>query len=736
MNINKIQFVCAAVAFFLAACGQDAPQQPLQSELYDRGFVKEFGVPAPGHSYATAVRAGLKVTTKTGARVLVTADVDGKEYRFANVNLGPGTHALPVTVPAGVERLRIKTGFAEAEVGVDALVDLDELDGVTHGRGWDLNDENTGVKVSLSFTVNDEEAPLLTFHPEDFLNEYFAAHPVGQESTDFWYVGCDEGAGTIKPWLPGDYHLYYGETGLGATDIDDESGAVEYRDLQYMIFPLWWRTDNAGHKDYQLKILQYDSANNGFVAPFNDVAGAAPFPALGYSTEEIAPGDVLARKASFRYDDGSFTQAYDPATARTVVTEGLKINFTHDPYDQAAIRMDLRNGDGNSSYSSTVPRWNNKVWGDKYFDVSLKHLMFATVSTMQYPITGRNFNILNYTLNGDMADAYHNYCDVPFMVGFSSAPTCSGDTSPRDYTNLILLVLPLRGVSLFYNTQEVPEPYTWTIAAEDLGATDDWDFNDVVLHFTDEIEDLNTVNRNNVVTYWGGTSAAEPVRVFTVEPVATGGTMPIYVTFTGRVGSADLQLPDWGDEMFSAVNNRIIASQNSYTEGTFILGTEVHKWLGAPNHTTFVNVGAKRQATHAAKVTFAVDPDQDMFEGIGSGYMNDYGQGSYGSANNLPLYGFALLVDRADRLKIDARNTGGIAHMPRLTMGEDTYIIGRPDENGSIAPQMIFIGGDWQWPTERTKISDAYPQFGTWISAPLTAPWWNYYPETGRVTAK
>ncbi|MDE6109069.1 MAG: hypothetical protein K2F72_02145, partial [Muribaculaceae bacterium] len=370
----------------LAACSQDAPEQPSQSEIYDRGFVKEFGVPAPGHSYATAVRAGLRVTTKTTASVLVTAEVDGKEYRFAHVTLGPGTHSLPITVPAGVERVKIKTGMAQTEAGVNDLVDLDELAGIPSARGWDLSDEDPDVSVALKFSVNKDEAPVLTFRPEEFLNEYFAAHPVGQESTDFWYLGCDTGDGTIDPWLSDDIHIYYGETGLGATDLRYRDGAWGYKSLEYMIFPLWWRADNNGNKDYRLKVMQYNTSNNGYAAPFNDIEGSAPFPYLGYSTEEISPEDVLARKADFTYDDGSFTQAYDPATARTVVTEGLKVNFTYDPYDQTAIRMDLRSGAGNSNFSSTVPYWNNIVWAGQYFDVSLKHLMYSTVSTMQLPL--------------------------------------------------------------------------------------------------------------------------------------------------------------------------------------------------------------------------------------------------------------------------------------------------------------------------------------------------------------
>ena len=30
------------------------------------------------------------------------------------------------------------------------------------------------------------------------------------------------------------------------------------------------------------------------------------------------------------------------------------------------------------------------------------------------------------------------------------------------------------------------------------------------------------------------------------------------------------------------------------------------------------------------------------------------------------------------------------------------------------APQMLVLSEDWLWPTERTRISDAYQGFGEW----------------------
>lgn len=736
-----------AILAMASSCSQD-PILPIDSvrEEYTHNFIREFGVPAPGHSYATAVRAGLKVTTKTGAYVRVTAVVDGKEYRFAQLTVPAGTHDLPVTIPAGVERLMIKTNMARQEVGINDLVDLDALGETPSSRGWNVTNTNDNL---LQITDDKVAAPMISFKPSDFLQAYFEAHPIGVESTDYRYIGSDAGDGRIDPKLdPDNIDMWYGETALGSTVEDrirDENGneVSRFKNTEYYIFPVWWRTNRYGTKDYKLALHQYDKMINTYRVPFNikDVNkpedSSIPFPYLGYSTEEIGKDDVLENMSKFQFDDGSFSQAFDMDKAKTIITTGMKVNFNLSDTpeeDNCGIAFYLNStGPGNENmWSCTQPLRNRQKWGDKYYDQSISHLMYTTVSTMRYQLPEMYFNNLNFDIYGN-DDEYAGYSKQPFLIGFTSAPDKEADRSPRDYTDFIMLVIPTE-MEFIYNSGDLEDPYIWTLAAEDLGATDDWDFNDVVLHITDQIEDLNTVNRNNIVTAYNGPKKSHEVRVMTVEPVATGGTLPIYVTFSGKVNNIDL--PEWGDEWYSVVNKRISDVLGSpYEEGTFIIGTEVHKWLNAPNHTTFVNVGSRRQATHAQKITFAVDPDQDML--VGNGYMNwDYGMGAYGSADDTPLYGFALIVDRDNKLNIDTRESGGFVSAPEIEIGKDTYLIGRPSKDSTAAPQLLFIGGDWQWPTERTKISDAYDQFNTWITAPKTAPWWAYYGEKSKVTAK
>lgn len=737
MTHNNIRLILAcAAAVSVASCSQE-PLNPTVAvkEEYTKNFISEFGIPAAGHDFAMAKSAGLKVKTAKGGHVTVTAEVDGKDYLFADVNLTPGIHDLPVTIPQSVTTLKIRSGFKTIEAGVNDIVDIDAT--APASRGVDISlPGNYGL---VTFTDNDDEAPVIVFNPDQFLNEYLNTHPKGKDSTYKWYMGKDQGKGYIQPYLHDSIYVYYGEIALGSSDLKyDPVKGLYFEGLHYLVFPVWWNTNKYGSKDYRLTMAQYLNFidDTSYNLPFNDVTNPQiPFPQLGYSTSEISPEDVMAHLSDFTYDTGTSSHAFDPAVAKTVVSKGIKVDFAPDENSQSAVIFNLRSGTEGTdsySYSSTAPYLNAENWQKKYFDVTLSDLMYSTVSTMLYPLEGQNFEVLNYRANNNIGQSDPRYCDAPFLIGFTSQPRTEADTDPRDYTDLILLVLPTHGQQMLYTIADPPKPYIWTMAVEDLGGTDDWDFNDVVFHFTDVLKDLNSVNGNNIVTNWSGTLAAKSVRIIDVWPEATGGTMPIYITFSGIVSPITSPLPEWGETMFSVANKAIEENLVSASIGTFIVGKEIHAWLGASSYTEFVNVGDRRTGKTGEHVQFAISPYQSL------AYAKE---GVFGSMKDSPLYGFALLVDKDNNLKIDAINAEekGVRAITQSMIDDDTYIlIGAPDENGSVAPQMLLIGdddGSWQWPTERTKISDAYPGFNAWVSD-RNNNGWTKNPEETLVTKK
>ncbi len=160
-----------------------------------------------------------------------------------------------------------------------------------------------------------------------------------------------------------------------------------------------------------------------------------------------------------------------------------------------------------------------------------------------------------------------------------------------------------------------------------------------------------------------------------------------------------------------ALKDRI--SKLTSTEGTYVLGCELHKWLGAGGLSP-VNVGSKRKDMNAREVKFFIPTDVVLSEETGS---------TQGSVDNKALYGFAIIVDKENELGIDAFGEENDCVAVDHTLGNGIYVIGRPDTNGGNAPQMILVGGDWEWPAERKNIGVAYPYFKEWVNTKAPANW-------------
>jgi hypothetical protein len=50
-----------------------------------------------------------------------------------------------------------------------------------------------------------------------------------------------------------------------------------------------------------------------------------------------------------------------------------------------------------------------------------------------------------------------------------------------------------------------------------------------------------------------------------------------------------------------------------------------------------------------------------------------------------------------------------------------------PGPGNNAAPQILILTKDWLWPTERTRINTAYPQFGEWGENYTNTTWVNEY---------
>lgn len=183
---------------------------------------------------------------------------------------------------------------------------------------------------------------------------------------------------------------------------------------------------------------------------------------------------------------------------------------------------------------------------------------------------------------------------------------------------------------------------SWTLACEDLGSTDDTDFNDVVLD----------------VAYVAGETT------LTITPRAAGGTLVSKIYFRED-------------------NN------SDYTE----LG-EIHELMG---YTVIPSIGFAMLNTN--KSSHEVDPK--TVKPIVVTVPAD----------------FDFADDFLKRIKITTRQSDEEEY-------DATEITAFTDlgESGSI-PKMLLLEGEWQWPTERTSIDIAYPDFRDWVKNSNATNW-------------
>lgn len=712
MKLCRVLFG-ALMSVLLAACSVDSPIPASVTEDYVRSFVKEFGIPAQGHDFSMARSAGLKVKASTPTHVTVTAEIDGEEYLFGDLTVPAGITPIPVTIPSTVGKLNLHIGMAKYSVMSDDLIDLDHLsDPTPDSRYVQFSPElNSGQNI----VVKDDGNKYYFFFSPEIIRSYFRKYPQGQdiqfkETTDAWT--------DLNPPL---YETRFGNKSYSS---------------DYLIFPIYRRNSPNGNTHYQWR-LGYSIYKNGYSTLYYQTANitGTNFPGLGYTYNKknlawdyAMITDFSDLNKDFVFDTES-TQScpLDDDKAFTIISEGQKVSLRSNT--QFAVRIDLIYSDTSSDenreiVSSTDPSFNYRRWNGNYFRTTLGQLNTAYASTCRkLDGYGRQIRVYNAQTNSaQKVSVSEKY--VGYVVGFSAPPSKPDDTYVRDCADALFIIIPLPGNLREYKYLPISfKKYNWIIAAEDLGGSFDWDFNDAVFRFTDVIENLATAQADETGKYVNFTPTdAVSVRKITVEPLAAGGTMPLYITYTGQVLPAPDMSTDPEADYYTA--NEVLRAHMSQTAhvGTYIIGTEIHKWLGGSSHTQMINTGSKVDCPPGEKISFAIPtsirPENFSFSSIWAS----------ASVSNQPLMGFSVLVDKENKLDIDARDKNGIIALPEYQLGKDDYLIGRPDESkDNIAPQMLLIGYDgWQWPRERVNIKDAYPKFADWVTSFENTTWYSY----------
>lgn len=229
------------------------------------------------------------------------------------------------------------------------------------------------------------------------------------------------------------------------------------------------------------------------------------------------------------------------------------------------------------------------------------------------------------------------------------------DWCDYDFNDIAFLVAPRSEQSEIIDMDKNDtNPYIF--AVEDLGATDesDIDFNDIVF----------------AVEHVAGDEHAF------VTVLAAGGIYPMHLFYNGQeIGNGFGEIVDGPHA------------------GRDLRLSTVHQWFVDPKTNypcpddEMINTGQGVSIPFGNLTTIRIPVDPATFN------LTELAN-AYGNNADISRIGFSVKVERPDGT---------------------TDALTRPSKTGQ-APQMILLPRTWQWPTERTQIHDAYPDFEKWVT--------------------
>lgn len=301
--------------------------------------------------------------------------------------------------------------------------------------------------------------------------------------------------------------------------------------------------------------------------------------------------------------------------------------------------------------------------------------------SVKHPLTGRTFLAFE--------DMQVTSEDGPYSYWEKS--------SDRDVNDLIFNitnyeVITNDEVTIEENTSE--DTFSWLWAVEDLGATDDFDFNDMVMKITSVTKNLTTKTSDGKVT---STTIYKKV---TFTPLCAGGTLPIYIHYN-RNGKHHTLAPGMykEDDLDYTVEGDQIKSINDLPDDGNA-ACELHRWFGINDYTTMINTSPDAAVVKARDCVLYLK-DGFTIEGFGSGSRQGRQGGLYVTVND------GRPVQSVDQI------SGGWTKDD----DSDSWVIAPPEEGKVSQMFMIFDAkNNWRWPTERTHILNAYPRFRDWVN--------------------
>lgn len=389
------------------------------------------------------------------------------------------------------------------------------------------------------------------------------------------------------------------------------------------IFGYYYYTDGQDPRAVNRYVLYENAQPNTNIKVDGKAVGNMDLQQMQSTWTDNSIVTCVNRRAVYFGEDGNGTPTYDfPANVHV----GFFIRSATSLTNVGANDQELI---GESGFAYSDPTLN-----EKYFNCYTDNSNIVANAKEFWRYRGsKDSSISPDNTRGNVKAITWEYNGMKFM-GFGDD---SGDCDLNDFVCWIDGDFKEEAPIKIITNDIVTKSQSWILACEDLGSTDDYDFNDIVLEITkvDEIEQIKE-NGELVKEEYKGSKLV-------VKCLAAGGTLPATIYY----------------------DNNMIG--------------EAHAMLGESNTGKMINTTTITNTP----IEYVIDKSIDQNW---------------------------TLSENKDKFKIVVNSNDNMA-----------ALIEAPADGE--APQMIIVPGDWQWPTERAHIEEAYPDFKSWNSNASLTDW-------------
>lgn len=450
-------------------------------ENYTRGFISKYGLISGDQTWNVAVRKSIGVSLKRPEDVKVYVDYFGTWRQVAHYTGVNGDKELAFDAPRGMDSLLVKVGPVPYRLRAGEALDPSSPKGRAVGTGNDV----------VSIQIEDDETHWVELSKEDIMDyEHIlpeGEYNLGKVTQNYMYVS--NGPFIIYPvyWNTSNQNTmgiyYYDEdtherVNVPVYRIKESDGVLQYRSLEdredYVTITLaevnrmltvYLRTNNLPSlTDSDLPNLNDEEKTiiKQYIREHGDESCFYPhFTSKFYDTQH--PGRIQVSKYQFFQDWQNVAGmqevgAYLPEET-LFRSKGIKIDLPRG----MKFGVYLQEGGGTTYYSQ------QQLNQDPYWDHSQSPAVQREGAKAVHTST---FVDKHLVYNGALCFTFEDWDD---QYG----------SSDMDINDLVFMIKgDPNQPDIFEEDDPLSPPLQWILAAEDLGSTDDFDFNDVVVGLT------------------------------------------------------------------------------------------------------------------------------------------------------------------------------------------------------------------------------------------------------------